>query len=232
MSAGQVADEFRRRASFDSRHQLSEKVAAYVREAIMLGELQAHQFIRTERLAEDLGVSATPVREALMILHSEGSVRWAPRRGFRVVPMTARDVHDLFDVQAYIAGELAARAVDALDADEIKRLEGVQADLEQAARAGDTDLVDSLNHEIHRTINKASDAARMGMLLNLTVHYVPLHSFGKIEGWAEASAHDHSDIFDALNNRDREAARTSMVEHIHHIGRLLVDHLEQHGVLS
>ncbi len=68
MSAGQVADEFRRRASFDNRHQLSEKVASYVREAIMLGELQAHQFIRTERLAEDLGVSATPVREALMIL--------------------------------------------------------------------------------------------------------------------------------------------------------------------
>lgn len=232
MSSGQVADEFRRRASFDNKHQLSEKVAAYVREAIMLGELHAHQFIRTERLAEELGVSATPVREALMILHSEGSVRWAPRRGFRVVPMTARDVHDLFDVQAYIAGELAARAVDSLSAEEIKRLDGVQDELEDAAHAGNTDLVDSLNHDIHRTINKASDATRMGMLLNLTVHYVPLHSFGKIEGWAEASAQDHSGIFDALNNRDAEGARKAMAEHIHHIGRLLVEHLEQHAVLS
>ena len=99
-----------------AHQQLSHKVAAYVREGIMAGQLPAGQFLRTESLAADLNVSATPVREALMILQSEGSVRWEPRRGFRVVSVSDQDVRDLFQVQAFIAGELAARAAQLLEA--------------------------------------------------------------------------------------------------------------------
>ncbi len=214
------------------KQQLSEKVASYVREAIMVGELTADSHIRTEHLAEELGVSATPVREALMILHSEGSVRWVPRRGYRVVPMTAGDVTDLFEVQAFIAGELAARAAELLSDSEIERITKVQSELEAAAHEGDVRHVDELNHEIHRTINRASDSHRMTTLLNLTVQYVPLNFFGTIRGWAEASAHDHSAIFEPLSARDPVAARTAMVEHIRHIGRLLVDHLRRSGVVD
>ncbi|GAA3934738.1 GntR family transcriptional regulator [Actinomadura viridis] len=220
------------RPALDDKHQLSEKVAAYVREAIMIGRLRAPDYVRTERLAAELGISATPVREALMILHSEGAVRWEPRRGFRVLPLTARDVDDLFRVQAYIAGELAARAAVALDEAEIERLGRVQRELEDAARAGDAERVDRLNHEIHRTVNKSSGSSRMTTLLNLTVHYVPLRFFGTIEGWAEASAHDHSAVFDALRARDPDAARAAMAGHIRHIGRLLVRHLEARNVLT
>lgn len=214
------------------RHQLSEMVAAHVREAIMIGALRAPGYLRTEHLAAELGISATPVREALMILHSEGAVRWEPRRGFRVLPLTERDVDDLFEVQAHIAGELAARAATALESAGIERLEQVQARLEAAARDRDADLVDRLNHEIHRTINRSSGSSRLTTLLALTVHYVPLGFFGRIEGWAEASAHDHSAVFAALRARDAEAARTAMAGHIRHIGRLLVDHLRAEGVLA
>ncbi|MEW2355446.1 GntR family transcriptional regulator [Spirillospora sp. NPDC029432] len=213
-------------------HQLSERVAAHVREAIMAGELRAPAYVRTEHLAAELGVSATPVREALMILHSEGAVRWEPRRGFRVLPLTRQDVEDLFGVQAYIAGELAARAAHCLPAAEIERLQQVQHELEAAARDRDAGRVDRLNHEIHRTINRSSGSARMATLLGLTVHYVPLRFFGTIEGWAEASAHDHSAVFDALAARDPEAARVAMSGHIRHIGALLVRHLESRGVLA
>ncbi|MFF5989341.1 GntR family transcriptional regulator [Prauserella flavalba] len=221
-----------RRASFGGKQQLSERVAAYVREGIMVGQFPAGEFVRTEHLAEELGVSQTPVREGLMILHSEGSVRWEPRRGYRVVPITGRDVRDLFDVQAYIAGELAGRAATRLDEAELDRLDEIQSRLAEAERAGDTELVDSLNHEIHRTINKVSGSLRMASLLNLTVSYVPLRFFGKIEGWASASAHDHSAVFAALRARDADAARAAMAEHIRHIGELLVDHLARQGILS
>ncbi|MEU8796612.1 GntR family transcriptional regulator [Spirillospora sp. NPDC048819] len=214
------------------RHQLSEMVASHVREAIMIGELRAPDYIRTEHLAAELGISATPVREALMILHSEGAVRWEPRRGFRVLPITAQDVADLFAVQAHIAGELAARAARALDDAEIERLQRIQTRLEAAARDRDAEQVDRLNHEIHRTINRSSASHRMTSLLSLTVHYVPLGFFGTIEGWAEASAHDHSAVFDALRAHDADAARDAMAEHIRHIGRLLIDHLKSHDVLS
>ncbi|WP_246127735.1 GntR family transcriptional regulator [Amycolatopsis rhizosphaerae] len=221
-----------RRTSFDTKQQLSEKVAAYVREGIMVGEFRAGEYIRTERLAQELGVSPTPVREALMLLGSEGTVRWEPRRGYRVVPLTPRDVSDLFDVQAFIAGELAARAAEALPDTELDRLEKLQADLEAADRAQLPEEVDRLNFEIHRTINKASDSHRMATLLNLTVSYVPLRFFGTIEGWSSASAHDHAPIFTALRERDTAAARTAMREHIRHIGDLLVAHLKARELLS
>jgi DNA-binding GntR family transcriptional regulator len=213
-------------AGFGANQQLSHKVAAYVREGIMVGQLPAGQFLRTESLAADLNVSATPVREALMILQSEGSVRWEPRRGFRVVSVSDQDVRDLFQVQAFIAGELAARAAEELDPSAVTGLRELQGQLEDAADRGNVTAVDAVNHEIHRRINKASSSPRLAALLNQTVQYVPLRFFGTIDGWSQASAHDHSAVFDALDARDGDAARKAMSDHIVHIGDLLVMHLQ------
>ena len=219
-------------APLDERHQLSEQVAAYVREAIMVGDLRAPEFIRTERLAAQLGVSATPVREALMILHSEGAVRWEPRRGFRVQPISPRDVEDLFEVQAFIAGELAARAARVLTVEDVAQLRATHHELEESLAAGETEKVERLNHEIHRTINRAGGTGRLTSLLNLTVQYVPRHYYGRVDGWADASAHDHEDVFVALEAGDADAARRGMAEHARHIGRLLVDHLHRMNAFS
>ena len=89
---------------------LNAQVVKKVRELIMSGTMPGDSRLRTEHLAEELGVSATPVREALMALAGEGMVSFEPGRGFRVLPMSRQDVLDLYDVQAYLSGELAARA--------------------------------------------------------------------------------------------------------------------------
>ena len=211
-----------------SQQQLSHRVATYVREGIMVGQFPAGRFLRTENLAAELKVSATPVREALMILQSEGSVRWEPRRGFRVVSVCDRDVRDLFGVQAFIAGELAARAATELATEAVIALRELQLKLAAAAEAGDLAAVDRANHEIHRRINKASASHRLTALLNQTVQYVPLRFYGSIDGWSQASAHDHSAIFDALAACDPGAARRAMSAHIEHIGDLLIAYLQAH----
>lgn len=216
------------RAALKGNQQLSHKVASYIRENIMVGRFEPGQFLRTESIAEQMGVSHTPVREALMLLQSEGTLRWEPRRGFRVTDVTDQDVHDLFQVQAYIAGELAARAATALDSAAVQGLRHLQNQLQHAATAGDAAAVDAFNHEIHRRINKASSSARLGILLNQTVQYVPLRFFGTIDGWAEASAHDHSAVFDAIEAGDADAARAAMSAHITHVGELLQAHLRTH----
>lgn len=208
--------------------QLSEKVATRVREAIMVGDFRSPDYIRTEQLAADLGVSPTPVREALMVLASEGSVKWEPRRGFRVMHLSARDVHDLFLVQAYVAGELAARATANLTDDDLDRLDEIQAQLKAEHKKGHPGEVDRLNHQVHRTINTAADSERLANLLRTTVQYVPLSSYGAITGWADASAHDHAAIFKAFRARDAEAARAAMSKHIEHVGDQLVAHLKEH----
>ena len=206
------------------RTQLSHKVAAYVRERIMEGELTAGEFLRTESLAAELGISATPVREALMTLQSEGSVHWEPRRGYRVASIRGEDIRDLFLVQAYIAGELAARAAGVLDAEAVEQLRRLQAQLHEAADRGDLTLMDEINFEIHRRINKASDSPRLASLLKQTVQYLPFQFFGSVEGWVEAN--DHSAILDALPAGDAEAARKAMASHVRYVGDLVVAHLE------
>lgn len=207
--------------------QLSKEVAAFVRDSIMAGQMKPGEFIRTERLAEELGVSATPVREALMSLQSEGTVAWEPRRGYRVAAISARDIIDLYDVQAYIAGNLAARAAEILSADDIAHLQSLQQALTEAAQSGDVTMVDELNHEIHRTINRAAGPSHLVTLLGVTARYAPRRFFGSITGWAGASAHDHGAIFDALLRNDPDAARTAMAGHIRHAGQLLAEHLRE-----
>lgn len=207
--------------------QLSERVAGRVREAIMIGDLAPLEFVRTEKLAAELGVSQTPVREALMTLSAEGSVKWEPRRGFRVVPVSARDIHDLFDVQAYVAGELAYRAVEHLSDTDIEDIAAFQRDLVIAERHGDTAEVDRLNHQFHRRINRNAQSVRLANLLRSTVAHVPLSSYGAITGWAHASVHDHAPILEALQARDPDRARVTMSAHIQNVGALLVAHLQQ-----
>ncbi|KUM42219.1 GntR family transcriptional regulator [Arthrobacter sp. EpRS71] len=221
-----------RRADLGSDQQLSSKVAAYVREGIMVGQFRAGEYVRTERLADELGVSPTPVREALMLLGSEGSVKWEPRKGYRVVPLTLQDVRDLFQVQAHIAGELAFRAASKLSDEAMNELEELQRLLEKAEEQQDYDLLDALNHKVHSRINKASNSGRLVTLLNTTVGYVPLRYLSAIQGWAEASVHDHQPILVALRNRDADTARKAMHEHIDHVGQLLVEHLVNNQVLA
>src|SRR5205807_8906231 len=85
------------------RAQLSDEVAGHLRAAIMSGALRPGTFIRLDETAAKLGVSVTPVREALLKLRGEGMVRLEPHRGHVVLPLSRQDVDDIFWVQAIIA---------------------------------------------------------------------------------------------------------------------------------
>lgn len=212
----------RRRAE---RRPLSEEVASHVRSLIMSGTLRAGQFVRLDRIAEELEVSATPVREALQALRGEGFLTFEPRRGFMVAPLTPDDVEDLFLVQADIAGELAARAALAATpewTDELRRLQGLLA---QAMADGRPEDVVECNRQVHRHINLHAHAPKLAWMLSVAVRYVPEPFFLKIDGWSQASLHDHDDVLRALEAGDAEGARQAMREHILHAGRLLATHL-------
>jgi DNA-binding GntR family transcriptional regulator len=206
------------------RAQLSDEVADHVRELIISSRLRPGEFIRQERIAEELGLSATPVREGLLALKGEGFVWLKPRRGFVVAPLSAADVVDLFAAQALIAGELVARASARLDQPGLQRLDQLHRDLRKAATAGDGDLVEQLNHEFHRVINLAAGSPRLAWMLSITAKFAPRRFFATIPGWPRASALDHAAILSALRKGDAEAARKAMTRHIENAGELLADH--------
>ena len=116
------------------RPRLSDVAADHVRELIVSGQLAPGEYVRPEILAEELGISATPAREGLLTLQSEGFLRVEPRKGFAVAALSTEDVLDIYTGQALIGGELAARAAERTTDSEIAELERIQRDLEACRR--------------------------------------------------------------------------------------------------
>jgi DNA-binding GntR family transcriptional regulator len=210
-----------------TRPQLSDEAASYVRSLIMAGGLRPGDRVRPELIASELAISTTPAREALQTLKAEGFLKLNPRKGFEVAELTGRDIGDLFVAQALIAGELAARAAKRIGEDDYRRLEAIQARLEDSSLKHDDALVEQLNHQFHRLINIVADAPKLAWVLTQTTRYVPSRFYASIPGWTMATVDDHQALLTAMRTADAEAARASMILHIQHAGTLLADYFDR-----
>jgi len=217
---------------FATRPQLSEAVARFVRNRIFDGTYGAGEYVRLDQLAVELGISVTPVREALLQLRAEGLMDQQPHRGFVVLPVTQRDITDVSNVQAYIGGELAARAAENITDEQVRELESIQSQLEAAHAGGDHERAVRLNHEFHRAINVAADSPKLAQLMSQITRYAPESVFPVVEGWPKRSMKDHRRVVAALAKRDAEQARAAMSEHLSAGAGPLIDHLKQRGVVT
>ncbi len=217
---------------FLARPQLAEDVARFVRKRIFDGTYGAGEYVRLDQLAAELGVSVTPVREALFELKAEGLLAQQPRRGFVVLPVTGRDLTDVSNVQAHIGGELAARAAANISDAQLAELQRIQADLEDAYAADDDERAVRLNHEFHRAINVAADSPKLAQLMSQITRYAPESVFPTIEGWPEKSNKHHRRLLAALERRDESLARSAMSEHLAAGAKPLIDHLTSRGVVT
>lgn len=211
------------------RQQLSADVAAHIREMIMSGSVRPGEFLRLERIAEELGTSITPVREALLTLRGEDMVDLLPRRGYVVADLSRQDIVDLFDVQTRLAGELTARACDRLDAEQLAELREIQRRLTDAATSVAIPEIQELEYEFHRAINRAAGSRKLAFLLQSTSRYLPQRFYASDSGWRSRVVRDHRKILRALTAKDAAAARTAMAEHVADGSRRLLRHLDGLG---
>ncbi|MCK0174862.1 MULTISPECIES: GntR family transcriptional regulator [Mycobacteriaceae] len=219
-------------SDFAARPQLADDVARFVRRRILNGTYRAGEYIRLEQLAVELGISVTPVREALFELRAEGLLEQQPRRGFVVLPVTARDIADVSDLQAHVGGVLAARAAANMTADELRALTDIQDQLEDAYAHDDGERAVRLNHEFHRAINVAADSPKLAQLMSQITRYAPESVFPTIEGWPARSTRHHRALLKALAAGDCEGARAAMSEHLAAGATPLIDHLVARGVVE
>jgi DNA-binding GntR family transcriptional regulator len=215
-----------------ARPQLAEDVARVVRKRIFNGTYAAGSYVRLDQLAAELGVSVTPVREALFELKAEGLLAQQPHRGFVVLPVTGRDLADVSNVQAYIGGELAARAAVNISDDQLRELKQIQADLEEAYAADDEERAVRLNHDFHRAINVAADSPKLAQLMSQITRYAPESVFPTITGWPQHSTKHHRRLLAALAKHDENLARSAMSEHLAAGAKPLIEHLTQRGVVT
>jgi DNA-binding GntR family transcriptional regulator len=217
---------------FPARPQLSEDVARFVRRRIFDGSYAAGKYVRLDQLAAELGISVTPVREALFALRAEGLVAQQPHRGFVVLPVTGRDLADVANVQAHVGGELAARAAANITNEQLRELKEIQAELERAYAGNDGERTVRLNHEFHRAINVAAESPKLAQMMSQITRYAPESVFPIIDGWPDQSIKDHRRVLTALAKRDGESARKAMSEHLAAGAAPLIDHLAEHGVVE
>lgn len=216
---------------FVVRPQLSDDVARFIRQRIFDGTYLAGSYVRLDQLAAELGISVTPVREALVALRAEGLIAQQPRRGFMVLPVTRRDVTDVANLQAHVGGELAARAAANITDDQLGELKQIQAELEDAYAGDDSERTVRLNHRFHRAINVAADSPKLAQLMSQITRYAPESVFPAIAGWPEQSMRDHRRILSALRKHDENLAREAMSGHLAAGAAPLIDHLTARGVV-
>ena len=184
------------------REQLSDEVAARMRADIMTGTLRPGTFIRLDETAAALGVSITPVREALRTLRGEGMVQLEPHRGHVVVPLTRDDIEDIFWLQATIAKELAATAAERITEAEIEELERLNGELLAALGRGVPEDVAAAEFAFHRALNRATGRIKLAWFLLHVARYLPGQIYASDAAWGAASVATHRELIAALRRRD------------------------------
>lgn len=217
-------------APLGERPHLADEVASHIRDLIMSGELRPGEFIRLDRVAEDVGVSVTPVREALQALRAEDMVRLEPRRGYIVSQLSRQDLDDLFRVQSELTAELVARAADRINQADLRTLESIHAEITREADTGAPAQLAQLEHQFHREINRIARSRKLAWLLGHATRYIPQHFYVGSPAWRTAMLEDHAALLTAFTAGDPEQARTAMRRHVDDGRRRLLGHLEKIGM--
>ena len=214
------------------REQLSDEVAARLRADIMTGTLRPGTFIRLDETAAALGVSITPVREALRTLRGEGMVQLEPHRGHVVVPLTRADVEDIFWLQATIARELAATAAERISDAEIDQLDRLNDDLAAAVDRHDADEIAAAEFAFHRAFNLTTGRIKLAWFLLHVARYLPGEIYAGDPRWGVAAVAGHRELTAALRRRDVDTVVQLTAGEFTDGARRLIARLDETGLWS
>jgi DNA-binding GntR family transcriptional regulator len=190
------------------------RVIAELRQAILSRRFKPGERLVEERLAEELGVSRNPVREAIRGLASEGLIEVTARRGASVVKMTEQEARETIEVRALLEGHNARLAARRRDKEIIKRVERVLAKGSLAVASGRFDQLADLNQKFHRELAAAGQNTVLGELLKklrerTAMLFSPTDPARQARSWDE-----HAAILRAIIIGDERAAAALASEHV------------------
>ncbi|UOR02678.1 GntR family transcriptional regulator [Leucobacter allii] len=197
---------------------LRETVLEQIRTAIITGEIAEGELVSAPTLGQSLGVSATPVREAMMELARDGVVETVKNKGFRVTAMTAAELDDLAEIRLMIEPPAMHRVAGRLDDDSTAALTRLADACLRAAEHGD--LVEYLRHdrEFHAVaLRHAGNAQLVQLATSLRVR-TRMYGIATLarDGRLAASAREHHELVRLLRAGDADGAERLMRTHIGH----------------
>jgi DNA-binding GntR family transcriptional regulator len=197
----------------------TEQTVARLRRFILEGDLEPGARLQEVELAAQLGVSRTPVREALRELASQGLVEILPHRGARVTRWSAKDLTEIYELRSMLESHAAERAATRMSGEEVEDLVALCEKMEICARHGrkhDLVQLSDFNGEFHSRILEAADSSRLATMIASVVQ-IPLviRTFTRYspEALARSMSH-HRELAAAIGANSPEWAGTVMRSHI------------------
>ena len=202
----------------DSRDNVSltTKVFRYVRDGIIEGRYQSGDYLVETKLAEELGVSRTPIREALKQLELEDLAEAIPNRGVRVKGISQEDIDDIFTIRHHLEGLAAYWAAQRIKQEQLNQLAEIVEVMELYTRRNDSANLARLDSEFHEIIFSASNSRTLKHIL-LNLHQNAQHarqSSLMSPARVPKSLEEHKGIFAALEVHDADLAKSRMEKHI------------------
>ncbi len=200
----------------DDKYSLRGRVFNYIREGILSGRYGENEELKENTIGAELGVSRTPVREALRQLELSGLVNIIPNKGAYVTGISAKDAHDIYVIRSYLEGLCARWACENITEEQINAIEEVIFLSEFHTKKGHYDQIVELDSKFHKLIYDACGSKILEHELTVFHHYV--ERIRKItlsmEERAVRSNAEHTAILNAIRERNGELAEKLAHEHI------------------
>ncbi|WP_432178628.1 GntR family transcriptional regulator [Streptomyces sp. NBC_00063] len=202
-----------------TRSSYRERVADALRAALIAGELRAGEVYSAPTLAARFGVSATPVREAMLDLAKEGLVDAVPNKGFRVTAVSEKQLDEYKHIRSLIEIPTTAELATTADLAALESLRPVAREIVDAAVAGDLIAYVEADIRFHLGLLALSGNEHLVEVVGDLRKRSRLYGLNALveAGRLEASAEEHLEILDALVARDEAAVRAVMTRHLGHV---------------
>ena len=187
-----------------------------LRESIITGRLAPGERLMEIQLAEDMGVSRTPVREAIRKLELEGFVAIIPRKGTYVAGLSMKQITEVFEVRAALEGFAASLAAERISDDELHELERLCKSMSHRSEDDALEEIVSLDEAFHDIIFTASRNAKLSQIIGNLREQIHRYRVASLNypGRLILTSQEHQNIVDALVRKDQEAAREAVCEHV------------------
>lgn len=213
---------------------ISKQVVRALRQQIFSGQLKPGEKVPESKIAEEMGISRGPVREALMVLEQEGLVETSPRRGSRVARITLTDIREMYTLRALLEGFAVTLFMDAITDERAALLEKALEDLAKAVENKDVIDISRKNLAFHEIILVNSNHGRLlsawrslqaqsRMLSSMTTEYYL--------GLEDLYKH-HVELSDVIRSGDKKKARKAFEKHILDSMEKLIASLKKKGDLQ
>ena len=200
-----------------------------LRKAILRGELKPGERLMEIQLANKLGVSRTPIREAIRKLELEGLVVMIPRKGAEVAKITVRDLKDALEVRMAIDSLSVKLACERLDEDDKTEIKQACVAFREAVKSGNVQAIVEGDERFHNTIYRASKNQKLITIAMNLREQVYRYRFEYVKDFSyhENLIREHDQITEAILKGDVETAQKIMKEHIYNQEQIVIRNLQK-----